>query len=130
MDRVTQQNAALVEQMAASASSLKSQAADLVGAVGTFKVDSRIAVGRTQVRSPRPAHQPFEGSERRTLAPPAKAPAAGPARKPAAVKPVTPKPVVLKTAALKPAPSKPSAPKPPVQAQASAGSKDDEWETF
>ncbi len=38
MDRNTQQNAALVEQMAAAASSLKSQAQDLVGAVAEFKL--------------------------------------------------------------------------------------------
>ncbi|MBK7001456.1 MAG: hypothetical protein IPH35_16220 [Rhodoferax sp.] len=36
MDQVTQQNAALVEQMAAAASSLKSQAQDLVQAVAVF----------------------------------------------------------------------------------------------
>ena len=39
MDRSTQQNAALVEQMAAAASSLKSQANDLVRAVAVFKLD-------------------------------------------------------------------------------------------
>ena len=39
MDRSTQQNAALVEQMAAAASSLKSQANDLVHAVAVFKLD-------------------------------------------------------------------------------------------
>ena len=38
MDQATQQNAALVEQMAAAASSLKGQAQDLVQAVSTFKV--------------------------------------------------------------------------------------------
>ncbi|MBN9369081.1 MAG: MCP four helix bundle domain-containing protein [Comamonadaceae bacterium] len=37
MDQVTQQNAALVEEMAAAASSLKSQAHDLVGTVAFFK---------------------------------------------------------------------------------------------
>jgi methyl-accepting chemotaxis protein len=39
MDQVTQQNAALVEQMAAAASSLKSQADDLVKVVSVFKLD-------------------------------------------------------------------------------------------
>jgi methyl-accepting chemotaxis protein-1 (serine sensor receptor) len=39
MDRSTQQNAALVEQMAAAANSLKSQANDLVHAVAVFKLD-------------------------------------------------------------------------------------------
>ena len=38
MDQVTQQNAALVEQMAAAASSLESQAGDLVRVVGVFKL--------------------------------------------------------------------------------------------
>ena len=38
MDRTTQQNAALVEEMAAAASSLKSQALDLVRAVGMFRL--------------------------------------------------------------------------------------------
>jgi len=38
MDRVTQQNAALVEEMAAAASSLKSQANDLVQTVALFKL--------------------------------------------------------------------------------------------
>jgi methyl-accepting chemotaxis protein len=38
MDHATQQNAALVEEMAAAASSLKSQALDLVRAVGVFKL--------------------------------------------------------------------------------------------
>jgi hypothetical protein len=39
MDQVTQQNAALVEQMAAAASSLKSQAQELVQVVAVFKLD-------------------------------------------------------------------------------------------
>ncbi len=46
MDHVTQQNAALVEEMAAAASSLKSQAADLVGTVAVFKIDTTNLVDR------------------------------------------------------------------------------------
>lgn len=38
MDQVTQQNASLVEEMAAAASSLKSQAQDLVGTVAVFRI--------------------------------------------------------------------------------------------
>jgi methyl-accepting chemotaxis protein len=38
LDRVTQQNAALVEESAAAAESLKQQAALLVGAVSAFKL--------------------------------------------------------------------------------------------
>lgn len=40
MDQTTQQNAALVEQMAAAAFSLKSQAQDLVQVVAVFKLDA------------------------------------------------------------------------------------------
>jgi methyl-accepting chemotaxis protein len=40
MDEVTQQNAALVEEMAAAASSLKNQSSDLVEAVSVFKLDT------------------------------------------------------------------------------------------
>ena len=39
MDQVTQQNAALVEEMAAATSSLKSQAQDLVGTMAVFTLD-------------------------------------------------------------------------------------------
>jgi len=40
MDQVTQQNAALVEEMAAAASSLRSQAQELVQTVSVFKLSS------------------------------------------------------------------------------------------
>ena len=46
MDQVTQQNAALVEQMAAAASSLKSQAHDLVQVVAIFKLDDQAKIAR------------------------------------------------------------------------------------
>jgi methyl-accepting chemotaxis protein len=58
MDHATQQNAALVEQMAAAASSLKGQAQDLVQVVASFKLgsDDHAAVqsGRVQML-PRPS---------------------------------------------------------------------------
>lgn len=38
MDQATQQNAALVEEMAAAASSLRGQADDLVSAVAVFRI--------------------------------------------------------------------------------------------
>jgi methyl-accepting chemotaxis protein len=41
MDQSTQQNAALVEQMAAAASSLKSEVQELVQAVAVFKLADR-----------------------------------------------------------------------------------------
>jgi len=49
MDQVTQQNAALVEEMAAAASSLKSQAQELVGTVSVFRLsggDARLSFSR------------------------------------------------------------------------------------
>jgi methyl-accepting chemotaxis protein len=53
MDHVTQQNAALVEEMAAAASSLKSQAQELVQTVAVFKLGNE---GAAQTYSqPRPA---------------------------------------------------------------------------
>ena len=48
MDQATQQNAALVEQMAAAASSLKSQADDLVHVVDAFKLGESRAPQKTQ----------------------------------------------------------------------------------
>jgi len=46
MDQVTQQNAALVEEMAAAASSLRGQAQDLVSTVGIFKLGADYEVAR------------------------------------------------------------------------------------
>ena len=47
MDQATQQNAALVEEMAAAASSLRKQASELVAAVEVFKLphQDKLAVG-------------------------------------------------------------------------------------
>jgi methyl-accepting chemotaxis protein len=66
MDQTTQQNAALVEQMAAAASSLKSQAEDLVAVVATFKLNEGDHFQRTAVRA---GHSPSlpPGQERRAL---------------------------------------------------------------
>lgn len=44
MDQVTQQNAALVEEMAAAASSLRTQAVDLVQVVAVFQLDRRAEI--------------------------------------------------------------------------------------
>ncbi len=82
MDQVTQQNAALVEEMAAAASSLKAQAQDLVGTVAVFKLAGHGAhfntphpeVARPQrtVRAPQSAPKTFKSTERRALAPASK----------------------------------------------------------
>ncbi|MCF8209866.1 MAG: MCP four helix bundle domain-containing protein [Rhodoferax sp.] len=69
MDQVTQQNAALVEEMAAAASSLKSQAQELVQTVAVFNLaggsSHDFMPPKAQVRSAAPKSTPFKGSERR-----------------------------------------------------------------
>ncbi|WP_138513911.1 methyl-accepting chemotaxis protein [Rhodoferax bucti] len=129
MDQTTQQNAALVEEMAAAASSLKSQANDLVQVVAVFKLGDEghsnrphtpppkasapmgSAAGSTQLTTPLPkaavrANPPkltnFAGPERRTTA---TSPGAAPA-----------------------AESFASAPKTSSRATPAGG--DDDWETF
>jgi hypothetical protein len=53
MDQVTQQNAALVEQSAAAAESMKEQAQGLIGTVSVFKLAAAQQAAATP--SPRPA---------------------------------------------------------------------------
>jgi methyl-accepting chemotaxis protein len=50
MDQSTQQNAALVEEMAAAASSLKTQAQELVSTVAVFKLNGLAQMERKPVR--------------------------------------------------------------------------------
>jgi methyl-accepting chemotaxis protein len=52
MDQTTQQNAALVEEMAAAASSLKTQAQDLVGTVAVFKLSQEFDGGMAHNTTP------------------------------------------------------------------------------
>jgi methyl-accepting chemotaxis protein len=58
MDQVTQQNAALVEEMAAAAGSLKSQAQELVQTVAVFKLGAAVEqparIDGTLARLPKP----------------------------------------------------------------------------
>ena len=113
MDQTTQQNAALVEEMAAAASSLKSQAQDLVHTVSIFKLSDAHAASAPSKASTRATNTPslaFQGGNRRTAPTPQKA-----ARPPAPKA----KPAVV-TAAL---------PKPAAKKATPAGG-DDEWETF
>jgi methyl-accepting chemotaxis protein len=77
MDQTTQQNAALVEEMAAAASSLKGQATELVQAVAVFKLGASEQSARfgptpctngpslALVRTSKSKSAPFKGSERR-----------------------------------------------------------------
>ncbi len=104
MDRVTQQNAALVEEMAAAANSLKSQSVELVQSVAVFKQESNARMIPSTVRSVATSAA-FKGSEKRVAST------------------VSAKPKTGKTAAL----PKPITPIKPVT-QAKVG--DDQWEAF
>jgi len=125
MDQTTQQNAALVEQMAAAASSLKSQAQDLVSVVATFKLGAGEATQRSAVRANPPRALPAGAVERRGLSKPAAAPKARPAKAAAApARPASPaKPMA------KPAPVAAATPVMAI-AQSKPAGGDDEWETF
>ena len=75
MDQVTQQNAALVEEMAAAASSLKSQAQELVEVVAIFNLASyegqvTLKAQPVAVRSQQPLSLAFKSIERRTASVP------------------------------------------------------------
>jgi uncharacterized phage infection (PIP) family protein YhgE len=105
LDQMTQQNAALVEQSAAAAESLKDQAHRMTTVVASFRVDGSVQAAPVARIEPRPA--------------PAAKPVAAAAPKAPAAKPVA-KPV----AAAKPAPA-PA----PVAAPVAAGATD-EWESF
>ena len=102
MDQATQQNAALVEEMAAAAASLKTQAQQLVGAVSVFKLGaldaappSVITPQAAPTRAPQSQQLAFQGKERRTTAPvapatPAAQGAGSGARKASGSKPASP----------------------------------------
>jgi hypothetical protein len=107
MDQATQQNAALVEESAAAAASLKTQAQQLVEAVRVFKLsaqDSATAPAAPRQRPTRantPGKLPYQGVERRAET---KAPAAAAAA--------------------------PRAPTPATPSQPAATSGDDDWTSF
>ena len=69
IDRMTQQNAALVEQSAAAADSLKDQAARLAGVVQQFKLEhaSTLAYGQTVASLPAAPRTPALTSQRTAL---------------------------------------------------------------
>jgi hypothetical protein len=126
MDQVTQQNAALVEEMAAAASSLKSQAQDLVQTVAVFKTAGGVpglTLMTSPVRSTTASSSTFKGAERRTGA--STGSPLHRTSKPASYKPTSYKPP--------PAAAKSAAPKlaaaAPAKAPTPAGG-DDDWETF
>ena len=113
MDQATQQNAALVEEMAAAAGSLSSQAQELVQAVAVFKLDPSLG-GNGGFRAPAPRSAPRP-----------------PAAAPAVARSAAPRPDLART---KPAmPAKPAAlavPAAPRPAARSAAPSNDDWESF
>ena len=116
MDQATQQNAALVEEMAAAASSLNTQAQELVQIVAAFKLQQHDVVSsapRLGAQGPAPLPRP---SLKRTPKPIPKAESTA--------LPATSKPRLTKS------PAQHSAPAPKAAPQASASSADDDWETF
>jgi methyl-accepting chemotaxis protein len=110
LDQMTQQNAALVEESAAAAESLKAQAGQLAKAVGTFKLDA-MAPAPAPVAPAAPAMKKHVAAK------------AAPAR----VEPVATKAVEARKPAARPVP----APAPAMPApRAAAPAHDDDWETF
>ncbi|AVS93271.1 methyl-accepting chemotaxis protein [Paracidovorax avenae] len=127
LDQVTQQNAALVEESAAAADSLNSQAARLVQLVSVFQVDanaSQAIIAQVQSRSRDTARAASAALQH------AKAPAASPRPAPGiATAPKHPAPAQATAAgAARPAlpPAQTAA---PASARASSQNNDD-WETF
>lgn len=123
MDQSTQQNAALVEQMAAAASSLRNQAQELVQTVAVFKVNGMSG----HFAAPAPA--PYSPPAAPAPAPASVAPKLAPPRKAATQSIPAPAPKKL---AAKPAPTKatPAAPASAPRIAAPKQSADDDWETF
>jgi methyl-accepting chemotaxis protein len=105
LDQTTQQNAAMVEESAAAAETLKSQAMQLVQTVGVFKLSSQGMGHSAATTRPARHHQPAH--------PPAR-PAVQPAARPA----------------FKPAPAAKAAVAPPPSAPAVAEQASDDWAKF
>jgi len=118
LDQMTQQNAALVEESAAAAESLRDQAHSLAQVVDGFRTGDAS-----------PAHAAASSSPARAPAPPS-APSAPPAAKAAVVRSAAVMPPAPSPARSAPAPAR--APTSPAQvpAPATASAGQDEWETF
>ena len=113
MDQMTQQNAALVEQSAAAAVSLKQQAQELVSAVAVFKIQGAFGDGRSGAALP--GNSPVERKPSISKAIPANRP-----KSPAST--ARPRPAAPSPAASSPA----AAPSRPATVEAGA----DEWAEF
>jgi len=115
LDQMTQQNAALVEESAAAAESLREQSSRMTESISVFRLSG---AGQHRAAAPAPARKATAAKS------PAPAPKAS-AAKPATVKPAATKPAVAK-ALPKAAPAAVAAtPRP-----AAAPADDGDWETF
>ncbi len=114
MDQTTQQNAALVEEMAAAAASLNTQAQELVQAVAVFRLAG---------------HEAQRPAVARAVAPVAAPKAAAPRQAPAVAKTAVARPAAAPAAAARPA-ATPSAAGTPAAVKPAAGADNGEWETF
>ncbi len=107
LDQMTQQNAALVEESAAAAESLREQSANMASAMSVFKLDRQASRATTQAAAKvRPATpRAATGSAARPLKPAAQAPAKAAAQSPTprvappAPRPAAPAPVATAPAA-------------------------------
>ncbi|AVS77389.1 hypothetical protein C8234_04395 [Paracidovorax avenae] len=137
MDQVTQQNAALVEEAAAAAGSLKTQAAMLAEVVAAFRLRDGSATGISSASVPVPP--PAARAVPAPAFPPAAAQASPRPAVAATARPRTPavaRPAAGKAPALsggRPAPAASAAqapaPQPPAPPR-KASQSDDDWETF
>ena len=118
LDRMTQQNAALVEESAAAAESLHEQASKLVGLVGTFQVAAGLGAATPAARpaAPKPAH--------RSAAKPAAQAKARPAPAHARPAPGTSTPAVPAV------PAVPATPAASTSSSKAAAPSEAEWEAF
>ncbi len=126
LDQMTQQNAALVEESAAAAESLKEQAHKLIDAVAVFRVTGAGDAPRSSAAraAPKPASRPAQATAVPRPTPSAPATAAKKAMAPLATKAAAaPRPAPA-AAAAKPTPAVAPRPAP------AAAAEDGDWETF
>jgi methyl-accepting chemotaxis protein len=131
VDQMTQQNAALVEESAAAAESLKEQAIKLAAVVSTFRLAEDDASPRAAVASfAAPAHDSaadlaIARAKTQAAAAAKAAPSPGKAAKPAPVKIARPAPAKAAAPVAAPAPAVASTP-----VSVAAPSSDSDWESF
>jgi methyl-accepting chemotaxis protein len=131
LDQMTQQNAALVEESAAAAESLKEQAGRLAGAVSSFRLGDAApaALANGAQQAARPAAPKAPAASRRAAAPVKVAAPARPSVVPTRTAAPAARPAAARPAAAAPkaagAPARPAAAATPASADAGG-----DWETF